>query len=132
LRGSKCLFAQQQVEYLGHVVSSVGVAPENSKIQVMMDWPPPSTIKALRGFWGLTGLYRRFIKGYTTIASPLTALLKKDAFAWSEGAQNAFDTLKKAMTEAPVLALPNFDLSFWRLMHQVWPWERFLCKKDTL
>ncbi|WVZ01111.1 hypothetical protein V8G54_027180 [Vigna mungo] len=107
-----CLFAQQQVEYLGHVVSAAGIAPEHSKIQAMLDWPPPSTIKALRGFLGLTGFYRRFIKGYATIASPLTTLLKKDAFLWTTEAQAAFDTLKKAMTEAPVLALPNFDLPF--------------------
>ncbi|WVY97999.1 hypothetical protein V8G54_030150 [Vigna mungo] len=100
LRGFKCLFAQQKLEYLGHVVSSEGVAPEHSKIQAMVDWPPPTTIKALR------------IKGYATIAFPLTALLKKDAFVWSLEAQTTFNSLKKAMTEAPVLALPNFALPF--------------------
>ncbi|WVZ03423.1 hypothetical protein V8G54_024229 [Vigna mungo] len=110
--GLSVFFAQQQVEYLGHVVSAAGVTPKHSKIQAMLDWPPPSTIKALRGFLGLTGFYRRFIKGYATITSPLTALLKKDVFLWTTEAQAAFDTLKKAMTEAPVLALPNFDLPF--------------------
>ncbi|WVZ23586.1 hypothetical protein V8G54_002130 [Vigna mungo] len=112
LRGSKCLFAQQKLGYLGHVVSSEGVAPEHSKIQAMVDWPPPTTIKVLCGFLGLSGFYRRFIKGYATIASPFTTLLKKDAFVWSLEAQTTFDSLKKAMTVAPILALLNFALPF--------------------
>ncbi|WVZ13617.1 hypothetical protein V8G54_011183 [Vigna mungo] len=98
-----CLFAQQQVEYLGHMVSAAGVAPEHSKIQVMLDLATSFYDQSIT--W-------RFIKGYATIASLLTALLKKDAFLWTTEAQAAFDTLKKAMTEAPVLALPNFDLPF--------------------
>lgn len=112
LKGSKCLFAQRQLEYLGHIVSSKGVEPEPSKIQAMLDWPLPTCIKSLRGFLGLTGFYRKFIKGYASIASPLTELLRKDNFKWNSEAHKAFELLKKAMTEAPVLALPNFDLPF--------------------
>lgn len=112
LKSSKCLFAQRQLEYLGHIVSQKGVEPEPSKVQAMVDWPIPTTIKSLRGFLGLTGFYRKFIQNYATIASPLTALLRRDSFGWNPAAQTAFEHLKKAMTEASVLALPDFSMPF--------------------
>ncbi|GAU40605.1 hypothetical protein TSUD_28110 [Trifolium subterraneum] len=112
LKQNKCIFAQRQLEYLGHIVSVNGVQPEPSKIQAMVDWPVPTSLKALRGFLGLTGFYRKFIKGYAAIASPLTALLRKDAFLWSPTAQTAFNNLKLAMTQAPTLALPDFSQPF--------------------
>lgn len=108
LKQSKCSFAQETIEYLGHVVSGKGVTPEPSKIQAMVQWPNPRTAKELRAFLGLTGFYRKFIKGYATIAAPLTSLLCKDAFTWTTESQEAFTQLKSAMTNAPVLALSNF------------------------
>lgn len=66
----------------------------------------------MRGFLGLTGYYRRFIRRYATISQPLNALLKKNAFQWSPQAQTAFEELQKAMVNSPVLALPNFDEEF--------------------
>lgn len=87
LRRSKCLFAQNQLNYLGHIISDKGIAPDPDKVAAMLEWPLPSSPTALRGFLGLTRFYRKFIKGYASIASPLTSLLRKDQFSWSPKAQ---------------------------------------------
>ncbi|KAF5459790.1 hypothetical protein F2P56_019708 [Juglans regia] len=78
----------------------------------MIDWPIPKSLKALRGFLGLTGYYRKFIKDYGSIAAPLTVLLKKNAFHWTEEASQAFQHLKRVVTSPPVLKLPDFSKSF--------------------
>lgn len=75
---SKCAFAQEQISYLGHIISGSGVATDPSKIQSIVDWARPTTIKKLRGFLGLAGYYRKFVKNFGTISKPLTQLLKKD------------------------------------------------------
>lgn len=78
----------------------------------MLHWPIPSNLKQSRGFLGLTGFYRRFIKNYASISSELTELLKKDSFHWHTRAQKSFDALKTALTNAPVLALSDFSNPF--------------------
>ena len=101
-------FAANEVEYLRHVISRQKVQTNPKKIKAMKDWPIPKNLKTLRGFLGLTGYYRKFIKGYGQIAAPLTALLKKNTFEWTNKADEAFERLKEAVSQPPVLALPDF------------------------
>ena len=109
---SKCEFAVPTVAYLGHIISQEGVAADPEKLKVVQSWPPPHNLTALRGFLGLTGFYRRFVRHYASIAEPLTSLLKTNAFCWNERALEAFQALKTAMTTLPVLGIPNFDQTF--------------------
>ncbi|GKF34552.1 putative mitochondrial protein [Tanacetum coccineum] len=102
---SKCYFVVPQVEYLGHIISTQGVSTDPSKIEAMQKWPIPSTLKQLRGFLGLTGYYRRFIKDYASISQPLVALTKKDAFKWNPSAELAYHKLKEAIVKALSKAL---------------------------
>lgn len=105
----KYVFGQQKLEYLGHIITPNGVQVDQSKIQVMLDWPSPTTVTELRGFLGLIGYYRKFVKDYGLIARQLTQLLKKGQFEWNGAAKKAFKSLKQAMTSTPTLALPNFS-----------------------
>ncbi|XP_073153182.1 uncharacterized protein [Henckelia pumila] len=101
---SKCHFFQTTVEYLGHLVSAGRVMADSKKIEAMIHWPIPKNIKQLRGFLGITGYYRHFIKPFSTIAAPtLTDLLKKESFQWTTEATYAFHQLKEAMTRPPSL-----------------------------
>lgn len=109
---SKCSFGQTRIDYLDHFVSAKGVEMDPSKVQAMLNWPPPTIVKQLRAFLGLTGYYRRFIRRYANIAVPLTTLLQKGEFLWSTEAQIAFESLKQSMTSAPILRLPNFSKPF--------------------
>ncbi|XP_074351377.1 putative mitochondrial protein AtMg00860 [Apium graveolens] len=109
---SKCSFAVQQIEYLGHFISSKGVETDLQKISAITCWQVPKTVKELRGFLGLAGYYRKFIKGYALLSKPLTNLLKTGAFQWTKEAQHSFEQLKNALSTAPVLAVPNFDIPF--------------------
>lgn len=79
----KCKFGSKEVVYLGHIISIEGVKADPSKIRSMLEWPMPLTLKSLRGFLGLTRYYRKFIKGYGQITTPLTDLLNKNAFGWN-------------------------------------------------
>nr|GEV70548.1 hypothetical protein [Tanacetum cinerariifolium] len=109
---SKCVFGITHVEYLRYVISAEGVVTNPSKVQAMQTWHIPTTLKQLRGFLGLTGYYRRFIKKFASISRPFTQLLKKNSFKWNDEASHSFILLKEAMMKAPVLGLPNFNNPF--------------------
>ncbi|KAL4586656.1 hypothetical protein LXL04_011298 [Taraxacum kok-saghyz] len=89
-----------------------GVSMDPQKISAIQSWPTPRNAKGVRGFLGLTGYYRKFIRGNGKIARPLTALTKKDAFLWTDESQLAFDQLKHTMTTTPLLVLPDFSQPF--------------------
>ncbi|KAL5731844.1 hypothetical protein ACHQM5_004534 [Ranunculus cassubicifolius] len=109
---SKCQFGQTELEYLGHTISVRGVSADPVKIDAIRQWPTPKTVKALRGFLGLTGYYRRFIKNYGMLAQPLTRLLKKDQFCWTPATTQAFQLLQTALIHIPTLGLPDFTKPF--------------------
>ncbi|KAJ3702949.1 hypothetical protein LUZ61_006654 [Rhynchospora tenuis] len=112
LKRSKCTFGQTSIAYLGHVVTHQGVSMDPSKVQAIADWPEPLSVRALRGFLGLAGYYRRFIHNYGALAAPLTNLLRKGSYSWSSEAASAFAALKTALSASPVLQLPDFSLPF--------------------
>lgn len=108
----KCEFGVVRVAYLGHVISGNGVEMDQEKIAAGMSWLEPRSIKELRGYFGLTGYYRKFVRNYALIAKPLSDQLKKDAFGWNNEAAAAFLALKDAMTTTLVLSLPDFSKTF--------------------
>lgn len=113
LKFKKCAFAQDKIDYLGHV-SDQGVSTGPTKTAAIIQWPIPQNFTELRGFLGLSGYYRKFVQSYSygIIAKPLISLLKMKQFSWNPDAQHAFETLKLALSSTPVLALPDFDASF--------------------
>lgn len=107
---SKCSFAQNKLSYLGHIISAHGVTTNPSKVEEVVNWQIPMTIKKLKGFLGLAGYYRKFVKIFGLISKPLTQLLKKNVpFVCRYEANQAFVTLKQALVKTSVLALPDMS-----------------------
>jgi hypothetical protein len=108
LKPEKCEFHQQEVKYLGLIISTEGIKMDTEKIRAIQDWEPPSNLKDVRAFLGFANFYCRFVRNYSRIVQPLTFHTHKGVpFAWSTEQQTAFDTLKATFTSAPVLA--RFD-----------------------
>jgi len=110
---SKCEFRLKKLPFMGHILSEEGITVDPSKVQEVMDWKAPTSVSEVQSFLGLAGYYRRFIPDFSKIAKPMTSLLQKDQkFAWTEGCEVAFRTLRKLLTTAPILAQPNIEKPF--------------------
>ena len=109
----KCTFCTNQVVFLRFVVSAKGVQVNDEKIKAIRDCPIPKNVSGVRSFHGSASFYRRFVKDFSTIASPLNDIVKKNVeFKWESEQEKAFNALKEKLTNAPILALPNFSKSF--------------------
>jgi len=117
LNPNKCCFATKSIIFLGHVVSKEGTRPHPGKIKGVLHFPTPKTVTSVRSFLGLTDYYRKYIRGYSRLTSPLFELTRKDvAFVWDVGCQqayHAYQALKAALVDAPVLTRPYFKRTFW-------------------
>ncbi|GJR85709.1 reverse transcriptase domain-containing protein [Tanacetum coccineum] len=105
---SKCEFWLQEVHFLGHVVNQNGIHVDPSKIEAVKKWKAPTTPSEIRSFLGLAGYYRRFIANFSKIAKPLTSLTQKNKkYVWGVEQEEAFQTLKSKLCDAPILSLPD-------------------------
>ena len=113
LNAKKCHLFKKRVVFLGHVVSDKGVSTDPEKISAVHEWPTPTSVSSLRSFLGLCSYYRRFVRGFSTIASPLHCLTEKGKdFVWTQECDVAFQRLKQALSQAPVLAYPTSEDTF--------------------
>ncbi|KAK3540670.1 hypothetical protein QTP70_034526 [Hemibagrus guttatus] len=114
LKAEKCSFHQPSVQFLGYKIDSSGIQMDEGNITAIRNWLAPTTVKELQRFLGFANFYRWFIQNYSSIANPLTSLLwnKPKSLAWSPAAEEAFNTLKKAFTTAPLLIHPDPDKPF--------------------
>jgi hypothetical protein len=124
----------KEVSFLGHIVSNGGISVDPGKVKDVLNWKPPTDVGELRSFLGLAGYYRRFIKGFSKLAKPMTSLLEKNVkFVWSKQCQASFEELKKRLTTTHVLVLPDLSKKFsiyCDASRQGLGW--FLCKKGEL
>ncbi|KAD6455046.1 hypothetical protein E3N88_09752 [Mikania micrantha] len=105
---SKCEFWLREVQFLGHVVNSEGIHVDPTKIEAIKNWDTLTTPTEIRSFLGLAGYYRRFISNFSKIALPLTKLTRKsEPFVWEQKQEDAFQTLKQKLCDAPILSLPE-------------------------
>ena len=113
LKLKKCKFFQPQVEYLGHIIDQNGSRPDNKKVEAVQTWPRPTTVTGVKAFLGFCNYYRKFVKDFAQKAEPLTNLTKMyQQFSWDTKCETAFQTLKDALTNAPLLAHPDYSSPF--------------------
>ncbi|MCO5614541.1 hypothetical protein L7F22_068824 [Adiantum nelumboides] len=110
---SKCTFCSPQVSYLGFIISADGISVDPKKIKDIVEWPQPSSVSEVRGFLGITGWYRIFVKDYALITAPLTGLLKKGMrIDWKAEHEASFSQLKGYLVSSPILKLPDSSKEF--------------------
>jgi hypothetical protein len=106
-------FLVEGSSFFGHIISTGGIAVDSSKIQEVLEWKSPRLVTQIRSFLRLAGYYHRFIPNFSKIVKPMTKLLEKEAkFKWSPQCDEAFVTLKKLLTTAPVLSQPDIKKLF--------------------
>ena len=108
----KCSFFTAEVSFLGFILSARGVAADPAKVSAITTWPPLRDVHDVRSFIGLATFYRRFVPNFSGVAAPITDLIRLEKFEWTKAAERAFEELKRLMTEAPVLRLPDFERVF--------------------
>ena len=105
---SKCEFWLTEMRFLGHMVSASGVSVDPDKVEAVMSWERPKSVFEIRSFLGLAGYYRRFIEDFSRIAAPMTRLTRKEVkFEWDDRCEEAFQELKRRLTSAPILIVPD-------------------------
>jgi len=113
LQPDKCHFGKTTLSFLGHIISKNGIQPDPAKVSAVEHFPIPTNLTILRDFLGLVSYYRRFIKDFAKIATPLHQLMRKDqSFTWTTEHQEAFEELKSRLTLAPILIYPDFEKPF--------------------
>uniref|UniRef100_A0A2N9F015 Reverse transcriptase domain-containing protein n=1 Tax=Fagus sylvatica TaxID=28930 RepID=A0A2N9F015_FAGSY len=109
----KCTFCTDKLVFLGFVVSKRGIEVDEEKVKAIQEWPTPTTISQVRSFHGLASFYRRFVRDFSSLATPLTEVIKKNVpFKWGKEQEKAFNLIKEKLTNAPLLVLPNFAKTF--------------------
>ena len=112
-KASKCEFVKASIEFLGQQICGEGMTPTEAKLQAIRDWATPQNVTDVRSFLGFTNYYRKFIRGYSDIAGPLTDLTKKDmAWQWGPYQRQAFNAMKDAFCRAPILIFPDPKLQY--------------------
>jgi len=110
---SKCEFWLDGVQFFGYVISAQGIAVDPEKIETVVKWEGPQTVTEVRIFLGLTGYYKQFVEGFSKMVSPLTQLNRKyQPFSWTDECEIFFEDMKKRLTTAPILAIPNTTKTF--------------------
>lgn len=109
----KCLFHQSEMEFLGFVATTEGLKMDPKKVETIMSWEVPKSVRDVQCFLGFANFYRIFIKNYSQVAAPLTRLTCKDKLEWGPSAEKAFQDLKTAFTTAPILVHPDFSKAFY-------------------
>ena len=113
LKATKCKLFSKSLSFLGHIISDSGIETDPEKISAVKEWPIPVNVTEVQSFLGLCSYYRRFIPKFADIAKPLHRLTEKgQKFVWNSECEQAFGTLKKYLTEAPILAYPDFSKPF--------------------